>query len=100
MPRAMSLRGELQYCGFLRRTSSKALTLKRASRIALMACRRPLSERFVFMGEGTLPRAGGLCATAPCYGRGPELEIDIYRPHGGAIAYVRPMNLHRILAVL
>ena len=29
--------GERQYCGFLRRTSSKALTLKRASMMPVMA---------------------------------------------------------------
>src|SRR5688572_12136120 len=59
MPRAMSLRAERQYRGSLRRTSSKALTLKRASMMPVMACRRALSESLLPMPEVTPRRAHG-----------------------------------------
>src|ERR1051325_7016456 len=49
MPRAMSLRGEAQYSALPRRISSKARTLKRASRIAPIACRRARRVRLALV---------------------------------------------------
>src|ERR1051325_3794905 len=94
MPRPMSLRGDSQYVALVRRTSSNAATLKRASRMAPIA--RWRSRRLSFaMGSGFIgpPYASG--GAVPPAG-------EINKGAGGGLArgaYGAPMSLIRRIAI-